>query len=69
MNSHKVHERCKGCKYSSVVTATGGFRFLGCRCSPYCGKWVIEIEHCPKIEEGAVKDDDYNYNSAHADIL
>lgn len=47
------NEECKNCKYKRGVQATGGFRFLGCECPPYKGKWIAEIENCPKYAEGA----------------
>lgn len=40
--------RCKGCQYGKRIGATGGFQFLGCCHNPYKGKWVAEIEKCPK---------------------
>jgi hypothetical protein len=43
--------RCKGCPYADVVRAQENFMFLGCRHAPYRGKWVAEIETCPKEGE------------------
>lgn len=40
--------RCEHCEYIHPVSANGGFTFLGCYCEPYHGKWVAEIEDCPK---------------------
>lgn len=46
------NEECKGCKHARSLNATGGFRFLGCVFPPYKGKWIIEIEKCPKYADG-----------------
>ena len=40
--------RCNPCEYAREVTATGQWKFLGCYCPPYRGKWVKEIKNCPK---------------------
>lgn len=44
-------QRCKGCEYKRIVHASGGFSFNGCYCRPYKGKWVADIEQCPKEVE------------------
>lgn len=43
--------RCKGCEYARSVVGTGQWMFLGCYHKPYRGKWVLEIENCPKEGE------------------
>lgn len=47
--------RCNPCEYAEVVTANGGFIFLGCYHIPYRGKWVREIQKCPAKSEGEEK--------------
>ena len=42
--------RCNPCKYARCVVATGQWMFLGCYHPPYSGKWVREIDVCPKKE-------------------
>lgn len=54
MISTPIHEakdetgRCFRCIYCKPVHATGGWMFYGCHHYPYSGKWVVEIEECPK---------------------
>lgn len=45
-------EQCRKCEYSHIVgTMTAPcFKFLGCYREPYKGKWVNEIDKCPKEE-------------------
>lgn len=43
-------KECKDCKKSGIITV-GNFKFRGCHCEPYKGKWIIEIKECPKKEE------------------
>lgn len=40
--------RCLVCPYVEVIRAQENFMFLGCRHEPYRGKWVAEIDECPK---------------------
>lgn len=42
--------RCTKCEYAHCVVATGQWMFLGCYHSPFHGKWVREIDVCPKKE-------------------
>lgn len=51
----KCEIECFCCEYSKVYTANGGFQFLGCSCPPYKGKWIAEIDKCPK---GRLKEND-----------
>ena len=44
-------EECASCKHSRIVTANGNFKFRGCYCKPYKGKWVKEIKECPLITQ------------------
>lgn len=41
-------KNCDGCQYAKWYTANGGFTFLGCRYPPLKGKWIAELEKCPK---------------------
>ena len=41
--------RCNPCQYAREVVGSGQWRFLGCYCKPYRGKWVAEIKDCPKV--------------------
>ena len=43
--------RCCGCPECRTVYAKGGWSFLGCYHKPYHGKWVAEIQECPKNKE------------------
>ena len=43
--------RCNPCEYSKCIVANTQWMFLGCCHEPYHGKWVKEIEHCPKMED------------------
>lgn len=40
--------KCEKCEFVDKLAADSWFRFLGCRHKPYHGKWVAEIEVCPK---------------------
>lgn len=42
--------KCLKCRSSAMVGTINrpSFRFLGCYSGPYDGKWVIEIDECPK---------------------
>ena len=39
--------RCDSCK---CLNAQDGWEFYGCFHEPYNGKWIAEIEECPKDE-------------------
>lgn len=43
--------RCDGCCDCRIIQANGGWSFNGCFHEPYHGKWVAEIENCPKVKE------------------
>ena len=55
MNKEQLerNERCKGCNYCKKVREQNKWWFYGCYCRPYNGKWIIEIENCPReaVEE------------------
>jgi len=40
-------KECKDCK----MTIVDNCKYRGCFHPPYKGKWVLEIEHCPKEEK------------------
>lgn len=40
--------RCVGCESCKTVIASDGFSFKGCFHIPYHGKWIAEIQDCPK---------------------
>ena len=42
------HERCFGCTFATDSFISDSRKVLLCTHPPYCGKWVIEIENCPK---------------------
>ena len=44
----QLYGRCNGCQDSHIVYTNGGWSFYGCYCVPYHGKWVAEIQNCPK---------------------
>lgn len=41
---------CENCEFVCKLSADIWFRFLGCKHNPYHGKWLAEIEECPKIK-------------------
>lgn len=43
--------RCDGCRNCRTVHANGGWSFCGCYHEPFRGKWVAEIQNCPKGKE------------------
>ena len=47
-NALAKEKRCVGCEYCKKIYAQYDWSFLGCRCEPYRGKWIVEIEKCPK---------------------
>lgn len=42
---------CMDCIHSSFVYSGRNFRFIGCFCEPYKGKWVAELRECPLGKE------------------
>ena len=51
MTVEERKQRCRKCEYSKHVNAQNDWGFPGCYKSPYKGKWIIEIEDCPKEVE------------------
>lgn len=46
-------EKCKGCGYLAKLHAnSSGWIFGGCVFPPYKGKFIAEIEKCPKYADG-----------------
>ena len=43
-----INRECEKCEYCKAITAQDGFTFYGCKHAPYKGKWIAEIEECPK---------------------
>lgn len=41
---------CRNCPDCRKVYAQGNWSFHGCYHEPYHGKWIAEIEKCPKEE-------------------
>lgn len=41
-------EKCKTCEKCQVIRKDRFGIYLGCYENPYKGKWVAEIEECPK---------------------
>lgn len=48
-------EHCGKCEHSNGIFAQDGFMFLGCKFPPYRGKWVAQIEECPKEKKPTEK--------------
>lgn len=43
--------RCSRCRYKGHSETQDHLRIEVCRCPPYNGKWIAEIENCPKVDE------------------
>ncbi len=49
MTPKDQHEKCEKCEHHQMFgSACPPFRFIGCCRKPYNGKWVAEIDKCPK---------------------
>ena len=46
------HNNNKECEHCHGITAQDGWKFKGCFCSPFKGKFVAEIKECPKAQKG-----------------
>ena len=42
---------CENCEYCKEIKAQDGWCFYGCKHAPYRGRWIAEIEECPKTGE------------------
>ena len=51
--SFEIQERCKGCEHRRTINAQGDWWFHACYHKPYRGKWIVEIEKCPRTKEDA----------------
>lgn len=40
--------RCRNCDSCKEVRVTVNWSFYGCYHTPYIGKWIAEIQDCPK---------------------
>ena len=45
------HNDDKECKYCKGIAAQDGWRFRGCFCSPFKGKFIRDIKECPKKKQ------------------
>lgn len=53
-----MKNRCEGCEFATKISAKmDNWSFIGCMHEPYKGKWIVEIEDCPKEVEVKEKDD------------
>lgn len=52
MTNIEKHERCKDCEYRKKINAQDDFWLNACYCKPYKGKWIVEIDNCPKAKKG-----------------
>lgn len=43
-----IMNKCGGCKYLIHINANDNWGFFGCIFPPLRGKWIREIEQCPK---------------------
>ena len=48
---------CEKCEHSKRICAQGEWWFRACYCEPYRGKWIQEIESCPKEQLKEKKDE------------
>lgn len=39
---------CARCKFKEAIDCGSGFIIMGCTYAPYEGKWVAEIDKCPR---------------------
>jgi len=46
------YNRCANCSFRRKVYCQNNIFFMGCDHEPYKGKWVEEIEVCPKQKVG-----------------
>lgn len=42
---------CENCEYCKEIKAQYDWCFYGCKHAPYRGRWIAEIEECPKAGE------------------
>lgn len=46
------HNNNKNCEHCRGITAQDGYRFKGCFCPPFKGKFIGGIKECPKTMKG-----------------
>lgn len=51
MTAEEQDKMCFSCEFCDKLSAGHGFNFLGCTYGEYLGKWVAEIDKCPKDSE------------------
>ena len=42
---------CRKCEYSYRFSSQDGCWFIGCKYPPFRGRWVAQIEECPKDKD------------------
>ena len=48
-----MKRHCRGCEYIRRIGSAGEeWTFMGCIHPPNEGKWIAEIEKCPKEQQG-----------------
>ena len=53
-----MSKKCGECEDAKKIhSAPNGWSFIGCHHAPYRGKWIAEIEICPKEPTHEVKGD------------
>lgn len=52
MTPDEQKNKCEKCDHVMKISAGIGFNFLGCTYGKLKGKWVAEIEKCPKGGNG-----------------
>lgn len=53
MTGTQIDKWCRNCRYSEIFNCGDGFKILGCMHEPYHGKWVTEIDECPRPDRRA----------------
>lgn len=48
MTALQINRECSKCRFRKIFDCTDNFKILGCMHEPYHGKWVVEIDECPK---------------------
>ena len=48
MTALQINKECSKCRFRKIFDCDDNFKILGCMHEPYHGKWVVEIDECPK---------------------
>lgn len=48
MTELQIDRKCSKCRFRKIFDCGDGFKILGCMHEPYHGKWVAEIDECPR---------------------